>query len=289
MTPDLRKPIMGAAASLAGAVLVAGLLCWWFLDDGGAAERRTAGKAKVEALRGDQEFTARLAQQRAANDKLRSTIDSLKTEVGFTIHKDYVVPKGTTQPGYFFRTFFEEVQANLRDRAQSRSVDFDQGLGFETDVPDDKDVPDLLRSLQLTHKAVGCVLAGDITRMERFTVTHGAPVLAGSSKRPPLLREFPLTLTVTASLPDILWILHRFAVTDAKMKDDYPLALRGLKIASPNQDENQEIQVLEATFDVAAMEFLSEADRAKFTPTGPGALTTSGGTAGSAPARVARP
>ncbi len=289
MTPDMRKPIMAAAASLVGAVLVAGLMSWWFLDDGGVTERRAAAKAKVEGLRGDQEFTARLAQQRAANDKLRTTINTLKTEVGFTIGNEYVVPKGTTQPGYFFRTFFEEVQAGLRDRARGRSVDFDQGLGFDTEVPDDKDVPDLLRSLQLTHKAVGCVLAGDITRMERFTVTHGAPVLAGSAKRPPLLREFPMTLTVTASLPDILWILHRFSVTDAKLKGDYPLALRGLKIVSKNNDENQEIQVLDATFEVAAMEFLSEADRAKFTPTGPGALTTAGSTPGSAPVRVARP
>jgi hypothetical protein len=116
--------------------------------------------------------------------------------------------------------------------------------------------------LQLTEKAVGIVLAANEPPLESFAITHERAVETGPAGRPVLLREYPLTLKVRGSLKDILWILHRLSQFEADGKD-YPLILRGLVIQSENAKPKDNIQHLDAVFQLAGMQFLTPEERAR--------------------------
>jgi hypothetical protein len=117
--------------------------------------------------------------------------------------------------------------------------------------------------------------------VERYTVTHGAPVETGPVNRPPLLREYPLTLTLRGSLKTILTILHRLGQVDEN-GTDYPLILRGFSIRSDNTRARDEVQQLEAVIEIAGMQFVADAARGD-------ATAPAGGTPAAVRPGVARP
>jgi hypothetical protein len=241
-------------------------------------------------------MAAHVERQVEANQELRGTIEALKSQTDFILAEEFVIRPEERQPGYFFKRKFVEVRERLRNKAEARKIAYDQNIGFGADpaVPADDQAPYLLTMLQLTEKVVGIAFDTEIP-LESLNVSHGPAVDTGPVDRPVLLREYPLKLEVRGGLKDILGILHRISQTDALGKDgkrtDYPLILRGFRITSENSTPKDDISQLEAVFDLAAMRFISEEERAAdplaFQPVG--GAGGSNGPGGGRPVFHARP
>lgn len=286
MMPDVKKEEQTGWLVLAGSVVVA-LIALWIISDGGElAEQAEQARAGL-AVGGREDMAVHVERQVEANERLRKTIEQLKGETDFVLADEFVIRPDERQPGYFFKRKFVEVRERLRDKAEARRIAYDQNIGFGADpaVPPDSQAPYLLTMLQLTEKIVG--IAFDTERpLESLSVSHGPAIDTGPETRPVLVREYPLKLEVRGGLKDILGILHRISLIDPPGKDgkrhDYPLILRGFSITSDNATPKDNISQLDAVFDLAAMRFISEEERAKdplaFQPVGGGgARSASGG------------
>jgi hypothetical protein len=263
MLPDLRREETTGWLTFS-AVLLAMLITWWTLHDNGElAAQVDQARAAWQALTGAGDLKQLVDHQRQANQELRATIAERMQAFGFKLDPRFVIPANERQPGYFFIQRFIAVRQALREKAQPYGVEYQENLGFgdAKDVPDDKDAPYLMTMLQLTEKAVGIALAANEPPLESFSITHERVVETGPAGRPVLLREYPLTLKVRGSLKDILWILHRLSQFEADGKD-YPLILRGLTIQSEeNAKPKDNIQPLDAVFQLAGMQFLTPEER----------------------------
>jgi hypothetical protein len=285
MMPDVKKEEQTGWLVLAGTAVVV-LIALWFISDGGeladAAEQARSGLA----VGGREDMAVHVERQVEANEELRKTIEQLKGQTDFVLAEEFVIRAEERQPGYFFKRKFVEVRERLRDKAEARKISYDQNIGFGADpaVPPDDQAPYLLTMLQLTEKIVG--IAFDSERpLESLSVSHGPAVDTGPDTRPVLVREYPLKLEVRGGLKDILGILHRISQIDPPGKDgkrsDYPLILRGFSIKSENTSAKDDIQQLDAVFDLAAMRFITEAERAAdplaFQPIGGGSRSSASG------------
>jgi len=266
MTPDLTSAQRGGIVAMCAAVLIAGGMVWYMWSDQPATdERLVTARAAAEKIRGKEVLRERVDKQRAANVELRANIAALKKQAGFIVADRFKVPPGEREPGKFFLNRFVEVRQALREKANNRRVESDERLGFPPDdrVPPDAEAQPLLDMLQLTEKALTVVLDSD-DPVEWFDIGHGKPYETGPLARPPLLAEYPLTLKVRGSLKTVLQILHRFGTT---AEGDYPLILRGLTISSSNAKARDDVQQLEAVFELAGMAFLADAGRDQAEPT----------------------
>lgn len=266
MMPDVKKEEQTGWLVLAGAAVVV-LIALWFISDGGELAERAATTQASLAVGGHEDMATHVDRQVEANHTLRATIEQLKGDTDFILAQEFVIKPDERQPGYFFKRKFVEVRERLRDKAEAKKIVYDQNIGFGADpaVPDDNEAPYLMTMLQLTEKIVGIAFDTPIP-LESLTVSHAPAIDTGPESRPALLREFPLKLVVRGGLKDILWILHRISevTPDANGKrSDYPLILRGFSIKSENATPKDDISQLDAVFDLAAMRFFSEEERAK--------------------------
>lgn len=272
MSPDISGTQRAGLAALAAAILAAGAMCWWMWSDQPDLDTRLeTARTAAAKISGKEPLRLRVDRQRTANAELRTNLGELKNQAGFTINERFRVPPDEREPGKFFLGRFINVRQELRDKADRQRIERDERLGFPPDdrVPPDAEVPQLLAMLQLTEKALTVVLSAE-DPVEWFKISHGAPQETGPASRPPLLKEYPLTLEVRGSLKTILWILHRYG---QRSDGDYPLIVRGFKINSDNTKAKDDMQQLEATFELAGMAFLSDSER------GLGTITPAGGTA----------
>lgn len=284
MMPDVKKEEQTGWLVLAGSAVVA-LIALWIVSDGGELAEQAALAHDKLALGGRESMAVHVERQVEANQELRTTIEQLKGQTDFILAEEFVIRPEERQPGYFFKRKFVEVRERLRNKAEARRIAYDQNIGFGADpaVPPDDQAPYLLTMLQLTEKIVGIAFDTEIP-LESLAVSHGPAVDTGPVDRPVLLREYPLKLEVRGGLKDILGILHRISQTtpskDGK-RSDYPLILRGFRITSENATPKDDISQLEAVFDLAAMRFITEEERAKdplaFQPVGGSRASGSGG------------
>ncbi len=288
MIPDVKKETQTGWLVLAGATVVV-LATLWFISDGGSlAEQAELAHAGL-ATDGHEDMLLHVERQVEANHALRTTIEQLKSDTDFLLADEFAIKPDDRQPGYFFKRKFVEVRERLRDKAEAKRIAYDQNLGFGADpaVPDDRQAPYLMTMLQLTEKIVGIALETPIP-LESLSVSHGAAIDTGPESRPVLLREYPLKLEVRGGLKDILGILHRISQIDKPGVDgkrrDYPLILRGFSIKSENAKPKDDISQLDAVFELAAMRFITEDERAQdplaFQPVSAGTgrqATSSGG------------
>jgi hypothetical protein len=266
MMPDVKKEEQTGWLVLAGAVAVV-LIALWFISDGGELADRAEKSQAGLAVGGREDMATHVDRQVEANHTLRATIEQLKGETDFVLAPEFAIKADERQPGYFFKRKFVEVRERLRDKAEAKKIVYDQNIGFGADpaVPDDSQAPYLMTMLQVTEKIVGIAFDTPIP-LETLTVSHGGSIDTGPESRPALLREYPLKLEVRGGLKDILWILHRISeVTPdpSGKRTDYPLILRGFSIKSENAKPKDDISQLDAVFDLAAMHFFSEEERAK--------------------------
>ena len=260
MSPDISGAQRAGLAALLAALVAAAAMIWYMWSDQPEIDERLATvRAAAGKITGKEPLRARVERQRTANAELRTNLGELKLQAGFTINERYRVPPDEREPGKFFLGRFINVRQDLRDKAVARRIDGDERLGFPPDdrVPADSEVPHLLAMLQLTEKALVVVLEAP-DPVEWFKISHAKPQETGPISRPPLLKEFPLTLELRGSLKTILWILHRYG---QRSEGDYPLIVRGFKIDSDNTKAKDDVQQLEATFELAGMAFLSDEAR----------------------------
>ncbi len=283
MMPDVKKEEKQGWFILAGMAAVC-LIVYFIISDGGALAEEAESAGGKLSLGGSEDMHKHVQRQLEANKKLRETIEQLKLDTRFELADYYKIPSSEPQPGYLFKRKFVEVRERLRNKAAASRIVYDENIGFGADpkVPDDREAPYLLTMLQITEKLVTIALNTE-TPLETFSVVQLPAIDTGPVSRPVLLREYPLTLKVRGGLKDILSILHRIsevAETKDGVKTDYPLILRGFSIQSENATPKDDISQLEAEFQVAAMRFISEEERAKdplaFQGTGGGSRTTSG-------------
>jgi hypothetical protein len=261
----LRLRLFAWSGLVVATALAAGFV--WLLKDQGEAVAAAARAAEAQReVQGPVRLDERLAEQRKANAELTDSIDRLRNATGFTVGADFLVPPNHQQPGQFFNERLLAVQDRLRGKARDRSIVYQERLGFErvVAVPKAEDAPYLLTMLMLTEKAASALIEtpGDLRPVERFAITQPTkePQLTGPAGRPPLLREYPLAISVRATLPTLLWILHRLAQDEGD--NDYPLIVRKLEISSPNQESKDAVKALDAVIEVAGMRFLDLAERA---------------------------
>lgn len=263
LRPDLRQPLLIAWLAFAGVLLLCAAALWWLSDAGETPQQLETAAAERDGLAGAVDLAKRISEQKQANDTLRQTIKALKDASTFTAVPPFKVPSGTPQPGQYFNEQLAAVQDFCRPKAQNRSIEYQERLGFENTakVPTDEAAPYLLAMLQLTRKAADIILSTP-TPVQSFKITQPLKKAAvtGPVGRPALLREYALRLEVRGSLQDLLWILHRLAQREGD--GDYPLIVRRLTIDSKNLNPDDGIQQLSAVFEVAAMEFLSDDERA---------------------------
>ena len=263
LRPDLRSSLLTAWAVFAGALLICGLVIWWMSDSGELPEQLTAAEKEHSQLDGNVDLAKRIVEQKQANDTLSQTITVLKASSRFTPESPFKVPANHPQAGQYFNEQLAAVQDYCRPKAAGRSIGYQENLGFEktAKVHKDEDAPYLLAMLQMTRKAADVILSTP-TPVQSFQITQPQKqaTITGPAGRPPLLREYVLTLNVRGSLSDLLWILHRLAQKEEE--SDYPLIVRRVTIDSKNINPKDDIQQLDAVFEVAAMEFLSEEERA---------------------------
>lgn len=260
MSPDLRRPRLLARSACLAALLVAVGLAWWAWDAAQAAAARLdeARRAAERAAEGEP-LAERVERQRAANAELRQALSRLKNEHGFRRLPEFTVRPEVVEKGKYFLDRFVEVRQRLREQAQARRIDSDERLGFPLDdrVPPDSEAQGLLDVLQLTDKALSTVLAAP-DPVEWFDIRHGRPIETGPLSRPPLVRELPITLRVRGSHKTIMWVLHRFGTL---AEGDYPLIVRGFAVSSRNQRARDDIAQLDATFELAALDFIPDEQR----------------------------
>jgi hypothetical protein len=275
MRPDLQRDIWTGWGVCAGATILTGLAIYFFSDDGGLEGQLKTKHATYATLGGPVLFADVIQQQKAANQVLRRTIDDRKNDTGFVVARRFRVepsdiPAGSGfTPGGIFQKRFGEVRQEIKDLAYNRHVGFEPNLGFGSDgtVPADKDVPYLLTMLQLTQKACRIALDKDVKPLTFFSITHGKAQLTGPDGRPNLIQEYPITLTVTGDLVDVLHILWQFSqvaphIASDPEPQDYPLVLQGLDITSNNAKPADQIQDVTAVFKIAGMRYLSDSERA---------------------------
>ena len=270
LRPDLRRPMQAAWGVFAGVLVLCLGLIWWLADEGDLPARLEAARAERAKLAGNVDLAKRITEQEAANLGLAQTIEKLKTDTGMVTVAPFLVPANHPQPGQYFNEQLAAVQDYCRPKAKDRSIAYQERLGFENTakVPEDKDAPYLLTMLQLTRKAADIILSTP-TPVVSFSIQQPLKqaVLTGPAGRPPLLREYPLRLVVRGSLTDLLWILHALAQRNGT--GDYPLIVRKWTIDSKNINPTDEIQQLDATFEVAAMQFLTPTERTEASKAGP--------------------
>ena len=278
MMPDMKKEAQTGWLVLAGAAVV--VLCTlWFISDGGTLAEQAEQAHAGLATGGSEDMQVHVERQVEANHALRTTIEELKGDTDFILAEEFVIKPDDKQPGYFFKRKFVEVRERLRDKAEAKRIAYEPNIGFGADpaVPDDRQAPYLMTMLQLTEKLVAIALDTPIP-LESLAVSHGAAIDTGPESRPVLLREYPLRLEVRGGLKDILWILHRVSQVEKPTADgkrrDYPLILRGFSIKSENAKPKDDISQLDAVFELAAMRFITEEERAQdplaFQPVGAG-------------------
>jgi hypothetical protein len=278
MQPDLKRERRAGWASLAGALVLCGVALGWYSADESLDAQLQSRKADHDRRTGPEPMAEHVAKQEKANQALVANIEELKKGVGFTVTPHFTLKKtdvdAGTQPGTVFNNRFAEVYDEIANKAHDRGIKYEEFLGFaaEKDTPPGAQVPMLLTMLQLTRRATLIAFATP-TPIHEFTIKHDQqPRLTGPKDRPPLQREYGLTMQVKGSLRDVLWILFRLSIADKAPGDQkdwdvgkYPLVLQNLQIDSQNVaevDPAKIIQQVTATFQIAAIEFLPDDQRA---------------------------
>lgn len=292
MRPDLSRDLVTGWSTLGGTALVVILTVWLLSDGGSLSEQVDKAVADQAKITGKDDLQTRVTAQIEANTALRRTIEELKNHSGFSIESRFVIPADAKQPAAVYRDRFIEVRQALREKAGPKSVSYKEDIGFPSvaELPDDSEAPYLMAILQLTDKAVSIALDTP-TPLVSLEINHRDPAVeTGPESRPVLLKEYPLELKVRGGLKDILWILHRLSQVEPGGKD-YPLILRGLVVQSDNAKPKDDIAQLDATFQIAGMQFMSEEQRLK-DPRKPMARAIGGGGSGGSagkPVFTARP
>lgn len=309
MSPDMSKPRKIAGAAVAAALLIS-LVALWVSGDGGRAadEHRRAREAYQQRL-GPTPLREIIAREEQLIRNSEAQIAELKELTGMAPVSPFIRPRRDSGAyiAYLIRFLHQELQL----KAQTFAID--PRLGFNllsTSPPPEDAAQGWLTMMQLVTKAL-FLCAEAPGRVDEVAITRlsTTPILTGPAGRPALLREYPFTLRITASLESISWLLLQFSsdartegnkdgdlinwlqmiergveaagyrlaqATSADAEDVSigPLIVRGFHITGSRIEENR-VSALTVTIDLAGMDFLGDSERG----TRPAAASRTGGAA----------
>jgi hypothetical protein len=289
MQINLKKEKLIAWSVLGGVTVIGMIALYAMSGDGETALALEQARAVHAEHTGRQKIQDRIAEQRRANERLKKTIEDLKVQVGF--HPKLNIPE-RTQHNFFFSQARSAVRDRIKKKAEVLSIgdsekDYDTYLGFgkgpyaewDAKLPPEDKADILLAMLQLTEKAALIATGDSNDPLDKLIIKHDEKPIETKPQgkdSAALMREYSITVEVKGSLTTILEILHKFSIKDSGLKSvidpqinmDYPLVLTQLTINSANAKAKDGIQQLDATFKLAGMEFLSEAERTAAPGTG---------------------
>jgi hypothetical protein len=285
------------------AVLVAGGTLGWL----GLAIIRERDRQEVAARaftqrQGPFPVSAEVSRRTKNIANLRAVIEEQKKQVGYRAVSPFIL-EAHPDRGYFVRVVYDQLRKEFVELSRRRNVDFEPDMGF--DFPGDRpppadEAPHWTVMMQLVSKAVFLALQTNFLEGEQGIrhiridpLENGRRVATGPAGRPPLLREYPFTMTVQGSLRDIQWLLHQLSADtptaahrefdqllvtltdklrnvvpglDVKTMERHggstgPLIIRGLTISSQNMKPLDQVSQLTAVIQLAGMDFLSSDER----------------------------
>lgn len=273
---DIAKQAQQGWLVLAGAVALCGLLAVLVVPDEPVSDEPATNESHGQLL------AELIRTQRAENELLNKNLAELKQGVGFTVKREFEVPEEemaySRQPGLFFHDRRNETIQKLDNRAHEKGIaEWDKHLGFATSLggvpsgqpPPNEEADDLLLLLQVTKRVVSICLETPTPLVQIKVLPHS--LLAGNTAklvrtvspvgRPPLFREYPVSLTLKGTLSDILWVVHRLSPGVDEAERDFPLVLKAFTLTSDNVDLGKPIPQLSITLTVAGISFLSDKER----------------------------
>ncbi len=293
MRPDVSEDMKVGWISIALVAVVSLIILLYFSDSGKSATKLAKEKRTYESNKGDSDFLLidQIQEQTRENLNLLANITDLKNAVGIKPIRPFALPPNAKiQKNYYHRQVYDIAREYLNRRARNMRInEYDDAMGFKFPdgelVPEERAPEELIR-LQLTVRAMLLALSTP-DRLQEITIKHHPIVETGPVKRPPLLREYPFTIRVRGSLKDILWLLHQYSADEVQettlkdwnklvthfqrelgrnikatsARDHFPLILIGMKIDSENSEPLDSVEQLEAEFELAGMEFLSDEER----------------------------
>lgn len=261
---------------LAGTVVLCLLLAFFAVPEETAVDAATMDETQGQLL------SELIRTQRSENQLLAKNLAELKRGVGFTVKREFEVPDEelayARQPGLFFHDRRNELIQKLDNRAHEKGIQgWDKNIGFADSAgsvpprqpPPNDEADNLLLLLQVTKRVVSICLETPTPLVEILVVPHGqqkgriAELVRTVSPpgRPPLFREYTVSLKLKGSLSDILWVVHRLSPGLDEAGLDFPLVLKSFTLTSDNVDLAKPIPQLSITMTVAGLSFLSDKER----------------------------
>ena len=284
------------AAGLVGSIAVAIAYDWGEaaeqLERARVHHQQIAGPADLADLIAQQQAVNRAVAERIAQRQDEVGIHPL---VPFVIPR-----AGIDAPEYFqilYYTIREDLKNLAMNRGAVKHFDERLGFAFAQGRPPINDpIEQWLTMLQLVSKA--SYLAGqsrwrEIESVEIMPIRAADGVERGAPGRPAMLVEFPFQMRIRGTLRDILWLLHELSADHSleptpaavalrdwrrnligKLRDRAgiaiadddldqmigPIAVLGLSIEGGNLSPIDNLQQLEATFELAGMRFIASPD-----------------------------
>lgn len=285
------------AAAILGSIVVAIVHDWGEaagqLEQAHTHHQQIAGPADLADLISQQQAVNSAVAERIAQRQEEVGIHPLPP---FVVPAAGIVAAEYFQILYY--TIREDLKNLAMNRGAVKRFDENMGFAFAQGRPPVGDpIEQWLTMLQLVSKAT--YLAGqsrwrEIESIDITPIRAADGVERGAPGRPAMLVEFPFQMRVRGTLRDILWLLHelsadhsleptpaaealrdwrhdligklreraRIAIADDDELDDMigPIAVLGLSIEGGNLNPIDNLQQLEAVFDLAGMRFLGVPD-----------------------------
>lgn len=275
---DTAKQALQGWLVLAGTVLLCASLAVLVVPDDPIADEPATNESHGQLL------AELIRTQRAENELLNKNLAELKQGVGFTVKREFEVPEEemaySRQPGLFFHDRRNETIQKLDNRAHEKGIaEWDKHLGFASSLggvpsgqpPPNEEADDLLLLLQVTKRVVSICLETPTPLVQIKVLPHSLLASNGDTAklvrtvspvgRPPLFREYPVSLTLKGTLSDILWVVHRLSPGVDEAERDFPLVLKAFTLTSDNVDLGKPIPQLSITLTVAGISFLTDKER----------------------------
>lgn len=265
MAPDVSRPLAQSWGVLSAALVITVIGLWWWWDPALAEQ---AAQVKQPGDDTGEDLARRIALQETAIKQTAHSTELLKSATGFTVRKDFQILTSSPnlkerEPNARWFDRYNAVKSAIQDLARQRSTAVTPSLGFnlsEGSLPKPEDLVQSLVMLQLVEKAMLTALAPG-EPLDSVEISLGAlnGRLTGNAQRPPLLREFRLTLKVKGRLENLLGLLHQFA--ESRNEQDYPLVLCSASIDSNNRTAKDDMPILIGQFELAGMRYLTAEER----------------------------
>ncbi|GEM_PF-2352268 len=218
-------------------ILSAALLIYFFGIINPYISRRKEISAEIEKKSGELELFRKekggitsselIESLEASQEDYRKKIAFLKEHLG---KFDITLPAQVNQKGLFFKEKAYQSERRLREEAEAKKVILPVSLGFDQDVPKEKDAEILLWELAAMEKVVGALIASGMDNLVSVRLNTPKEHIEGEIP----YTSFPMEIRCQGETAALLEFLH--SLTQAT----WPLVIEKMEIQKISQ-KNKEI------------------------------------------------